>query len=128
MTLVTDSKPGYDDDDMKVIVRDGRLQRVGKQLAGADVNGESIGMMAFRREGPARFAAQLDHMMRHGSGLQQWYLAAVDQLAAQALVAACPIDGLCWCEIDDSADLARAAEVIASWYPTRRAAAGKGAL
>lgn len=128
VTLVTDSKPSYDDDDMKVMVRDGRLCRVGKQLSGADVNGESIGMMAFRRAGPARFAAQLEHMMRHGSGLKQWYLAAVDQLAEQALVATCPIDGLSWCEIDDSADLARAAEVIASWYPARGAAAGAGAL
>ena len=128
VTLVTDSKPGYDDDDMKVIVRDGRLQRVGKQLSGAKVNGESIGMMAFRREGPARFAAQLDHMMRHGTGLKQWYLAAVDQLAEQALVATCPIDGLSWCEIDDRADLARAAEVIATWYPARGATASKAAF
>ena len=126
VTLVTDSKASYDDDDMKVVVSDGRLRRVGKQLGSAAVNGESIGMMAFRREGPARFAAQLDYMMRHGTGLKQWYLAAVDQLADQALVATCAIDGLSWCEIDDSADLARAATVIANWYPARGVSAGTG--
>ncbi len=126
VTLVTDSKASYDDDDMKVIVADGRLQRVSKQLERANVNGESIGMMAFRREGPARFVAQLDHMMRHGTGLKQWYLAAVDRLADQDLVATCPIDGLSWCEIDDRTDLERAAKVIATWYPSRGAAASAG--
>ena len=125
VTLVTDSKASYDDDDMKVIVSDGRLRRVGKQLDRANVNGESIGMMAFRREGPARFAAQLDYMMRHGTGLKQWYLAAVDQLADHDLVATCPIDGLSWCEIDDQSDLERAAAVVASWYPSPAASAGK---
>ena len=124
VTLVTDSKASYDDDDMKVIVAAGRLRRVGKQLERALVNGESIGMMAFRGEGPTRFAQQLDHMMRHGTGLKQWYLAAVDKLADHGLVATCPIDGLSWCEVDDSADLARAAEVIASWYPARVATTG----
>lgn len=119
VTLVTDSKPSYDDDDMKVVVRDGRLRRVGKQLDAASVNGESIGMMCFRREGGARFTAQLDHMMRYGTGLKQWYLAAVDKLADDGLVATCPIDGLSWCEIDDRADLERAARVVSAWYPAR---------
>jgi L-glutamine-phosphate cytidylyltransferase len=124
VTLVTDSKASYDDDDMKVIVANGRLQRVGKHLDRATVNGESIGMMAFRGEGPARFAHQLEHMMRHGTGLKQWYLAAVDKLADHGLVATCPIDGLSWCEVDDSADLERAAGVIANWYPQRSAPTG----
>ena len=124
VTLVTDSKASYDDDDMKVIVANGRLQRVGKHLERATVNGESIGMMAFRGQGPARFAQQLEHMMRHGTGLKQWYLAAVDKLADHGLVATCPIDGLSWCEVDDSVDLERAARVIASWYPERVAPTG----
>lgn len=124
VTLVTDSKSDYDDDDMKVIVAGERLQRVGKQLDRKLVNGESIGMMAFRGEGPTRFARQLDHMMRHGTGLKQWYLAAVDQLADHGLVATCPIDGLSWCEVDDRADLDRAAQVIAAWYPIPVATTG----
>jgi L-glutamine-phosphate cytidylyltransferase len=115
VTLVTDSKPAYDDDDMKVVV----LRRVGKKLDTAAVNGESIGMMCFRREGGARFTAQLDHMMRYGTGLKQWYLAAVDKLADDGLVATCPIDGLSWCEIDDRADLERAERVVSAWYPAR---------
>lgn len=123
VTLVTDSKPSYDDDDMKVIVTDGRLERVGKKLTGTAINGESIGMMAFRGDGPRLFSAQLDVMMRAGGGLKQWYLAAVDELAQRGHVATCPIDGLSWCEIDDDADLARAGDVVAGWYPTAGAVA-----
>jgi len=127
VTLVTDSKAAYDDDDMKVMVAGGRLARVGKQLDRAGVNGESIGMMHFRPDGARRFTAQVEHMMRHGSGLKQWYLSAIDALAREGLVATCAINGLSWCEIDDRADLDRAAGVVASWpaAPALRASASR---
>lgn len=117
VTLVTDSKASYDDDDMKVIVNDDRLLRVGKQIDRAQVNGESIGMMMFRGAGPGLFSAQIERMMRHGAGLKQWYLAAVDQLAQNGAVATCPIDGLRWCEIDTVEDLRHAIAAVADWYP-----------
>lgn len=126
ITLVTDSKPSYDDDDMKVVVADSRLRRVGKQLDKQDVNGESIGMMRFSADGAGRFRRQVEHMMRHGTGLKQWYLSAIDQLARDDLVATCPIDGLRWCEIDDRADLERAASVVASWYAALEGQAAGG--
>lgn len=115
ITLVTDSKASYDDDDMKVVVHDGRLERVGKKLDLATVNGESIGMMHFDEAGGEAFRQRVDYMMRHGTGLGQWYLSAIDHLAQQALVTTCPIDGLSWCEIDDPADLENAANVVSSW-------------
>ncbi len=117
VTLVTDSKASYDDDDMKVVVRDARLMRVGKQLQRSEVNGESIGMMRFRADGAEHFCRQIETMMRYGTGLKQWYLSAIDQLASQALVGVCPIDGLSWCEIDDRDDLTRAADVVRHWSP-----------
>ena len=120
VTLVTDSKDSYDDDDMKVFVEDSRLRRVSKQLDKQLVNGESIGMIHFRVDGGERFRDQIEHMMRYGSGLKQWYLYAIDQLAAQGLVATCPIDGLRWCEIDNQADLERAEAVVGAWYPNFR--------
>lgn len=117
ITLVTDSKADYDDDDMKVSVDNSRLQRVGKQLDRAQVTSESIGMMAFRGDGPLEFSRKIDHLMRYGQGIKQWYLSAIDELAQAGLVGTCPIDGLSWCEIDDHADLDYAATVIGSWYP-----------
>lgn len=115
ITLVTDSKAAYDDDDMKVVVVDGRLRRVGKRLDDDRVNGESIGMMRFDASGAARFRAQIEHMMRYGGGLEQWYLAAIDALAAEDIVTTCAIDGLRWGEIDDQDDLVRAAALVRTW-------------
>ena len=118
ITLVTDSKAEYDDDDMKVVTDDAGLRRVSKQLDRSDVTGESIGMMAFRGDGPLEFSRKVDYLMRYGQGIKQWYLAAIDELAQAGLVGACAINGLSWCEIDDQADLEHAATVLGSWYPT----------
>ncbi|MGB1884496.1 MAG: NTP transferase domain-containing protein [Gammaproteobacteria bacterium] len=115
ITLVTDSKTSYDDDDMKVVVEGGRLRRVGKQLDQQSVNGESIGMMHFDRTGATAFRGQLDHMMRHGTGLKQWYLSVIDSLADQDIVTTCPIDGHSWCEIDDRDDLEKASRIVSGW-------------
>ena len=126
ITLVTDNKVDYDDDDMKVIAEEGRLQRVSKQLDRSAVTGESIGMMAFRNDGPLEFSRKVEHLMRYGQGIKQWYLSAIDELAQAGLVGTCAIDGLSWCEIDDHADLDHAATVIGSWYPASRSVASAG--
>ncbi len=115
VTLCIDRKAEYDDDDMKVVEEGGRLLRVGKKLPEQPVNAESIGLMAFRGDGPAVFSAQLDRMMREESGLKRWYLSAIDALAAHGHVGVCSIEGSSWCEIDDAADLAHAATVVTTW-------------
>lgn len=114
VTLVTDRKDGYDSDDMKVVVDNGRLRRVGKTLKDG-VNGESIGMMAFRGDGPALFRDKVAHMMRYGEGVKRWYLSAIDELAGSHRVRTCDIHGLSWCEVDEAEDLAHAQQVVAGW-------------
>jgi choline kinase len=115
ITMVTDSKGDYDDDDMKVIVSGGLVRRVGKRLDSVVVTAESIGMIRFGPAGSQRFRTQIEHMMRYGTGLQQWYLSAVDALAAEDIVATCAIDGHSWCEIDTREDLENAGEIVAAW-------------
>ena len=115
INLVTDGKGDYDDDDMKVVVADGRLQRVGKKLGTDAVNGESIGMMAFRDSGPSLFVETIEALMRTDRGLKLWYLSAIDGLAQQGNVSVCDIHGLSWCEIDDRDDLDRANAVVGAW-------------
>lgn len=116
VTLVTDRKDAYDADDMKVVVDGGRLRRVGKALSDG-VNGESIGMMVFRGEGPALFRDTVARLMRYGDGVKRWYLSAIDELAQQHPVAVCDIHGLSWCEVDEAEDLAHAQQVVAAWPP-----------
>ncbi len=115
ITLAMDRKESYDDDDMKVIVDGERLQRVGKQLPGEQVNGESIGMMVFDPEGAALFRRKLDQLMRSDEGRGRWYLSAIDELARLDQVAVQSIEGLSWCEVDDQQDLAHADTVVQRW-------------
>lgn len=115
ITLAMDRKGQYDDDDMKIIVEENRLLRVGKQLPLEEVHGESIGMMVFTEEGPALFRNKLDQLMRQAEGRGRWYLSAIDELAAAGQVAVQSIEGLGWCEVDDRADLDHAATVVSGW-------------
>lgn len=116
VTLVTDHKDEYDEDDMKVVVENGVLRRVGKRLAADSVNGESIGMMAFRGTGPRLFVDRIETLMRTERGLNLWYLSAIDDLARDGNVRACDIHPLSWCEVDDRDDLENAAKVVSGWH------------
>ena len=117
ITLVTDTKTNYDEDDMKVLTNGKRLSRVGKRLEIDDsqINGESIGMMRFNEEGANLFKNKLDFMMRYRSGSNQWYLAAIDELAKEGKVAICPVGGATWCEVDHADDLTAAKQIVSSW-------------
>ncbi|MDZ7826948.1 MAG: phosphocholine cytidylyltransferase family protein [Gammaproteobacteria bacterium] len=118
ITLATDHKGVYDDDDMKVVVRDdGRLLRVGKRLARDHVNGESIGMMLFHGVGPALFRQKVEDVVRRDDGLRKWYLSAIDELARERHVGSCSIHGLGWCEIDYRSDLEHATRLVRAFNP-----------
>ncbi len=116
ITLVTNQKDDYDDDDMKVIVDSGTLRRVDKKLAIGEVDGESIGMILFRRAGVGLFRAQLEAMMLDESTLKRWYLSAVDLLARQGQVGTVDTAGHGWCEIDDAKDLEYARVAVPGWW------------
>ena len=108
ITLVTDQKAHYDADDMKVIVENGQLVRVGKTLPLDQVNGESIGMMRFQHSGPQLFCSAIENRIRKPESLKQWYLSLIDELAQQGHVSTYSIQGSAWAEIDSPSDLAQA--------------------
>lgn len=116
ITLVTNRKDSYDDDDMKVSVAEGQLQRVDKKLPLAQVDGESIGMIRFQGSGPALFRSRLEAMMAEESTLKRWYLSAIDALAAEGHVGVATTGGYDWCEIDDHKDLEHAKAVVPGWF------------
>lgn len=115
VTLAVDCKAAYDADDMKVSLAGSRLMRVGKQLPLEDVDGESIGMMVFRADGPALFRAALECALRQPEALKRWYLSVIDELARQGHVSVASIQGLQWAEIDCAEDLERARALTARW-------------
>jgi len=115
ITLASDRKEAYDEDDMKIISRGDRLERVGKKLDLEHVNGESIGMMVFTEAGARSFVSKVERLMSGPDGLARWYLSAIDELAGEGEVGICSIHGLGWCEVDDHDDLASAARRVGTW-------------
>lgn len=123
ITVTVDVKPVYDEDDMKVERMGDRLLGIGKKMSAARANAESIGMLAFRGEGGARFSAQVEHMMRTSEGVKNWYLRAIDYLAPEGIVGTVSIEGLDWAEVDYPKDLEIAAALAERWASAASAAA-----
>lgn len=115
IVVTVDRKPAYDEDDMKIVEEDGRLKAVGKKLPLETVNGESIGMLLFRGEGPKLFTDMVEAMMRTPDGAKVWYLQAIHRLAAGGAVRTRSIQGLQWGEVDFPPDLERARRMVETW-------------
>jgi len=112
VTVMIDQKTGYDADDMKVTLDGERLINVGKDLDPEKTNGESVGILLFRGEGPARFRAALEEAMRDPSVNRKWFLSAIRDMCQAMPVWTCSVRGLRWCEVDYPSDLKSAESVV----------------
>jgi choline kinase len=124
VTVATDHKAAYDADDMKVSLAGDKLLRVGKDLPPEQVDGESIGMLLFRGEGPALFRAAVEQALRDSRALDQWYLSVIDEMARAGLAWTVSMQGLQWIEIDSAADLDEAVKLAVRWVYDRGELAG----
>ncbi len=120
VTLAADRKEHYDEDDMKIRFDSRRLDKIGKTLPAPEADGESIGMILFRDEGPARFAAALEEAVREPQAEKRWYLSVIDALAPSGDVQVELIEGHPWCEVDYPLDLERARHLAAGWLNEER--------
>ncbi|HUG45121.1 MAG TPA: phosphocholine cytidylyltransferase family protein [Sphingomicrobium sp.] len=120
--VTIDRKDAYDEDDMKVVVSaDGRLKAIGKRIP-KGVNGESIGLLAFRKEGAGRFCEAIERDMRTSEGTTIWYLRVIHHLAQDSEVWTLDIAGEEWGEVDFPEDVDRARKLVARWDLARKAA------
>jgi choline kinase len=118
--VTIDRKDGYDDDDMKVVVaEDGGLQAIGKRISDG-VNGESIGLLAFRGDGARRFRMAIEKAMRTTEGTTIWYLRVIHQIAQEAPVWTFDIQGEEWGEVDFPEDVEAAQALTARWDEVRK--------
>jgi len=121
--VTIDRKPAYDEDDMKVVVADdGGLKAIGKRIS-AGVNGESIGLLAFRGDGARRFRMAIERAMRTTEGTTIWYLRVIHQIAQEAPVWTLDINGEEWGEVDFPEDVDAALTLTARWDKVRKAKA-----
>ncbi len=114
VTVVVSHKDDYDTDDMKVELDSCRLVKIGKDLLPDQVDGESIGMILFRDQGPMLFRNALGRAVSNPSAQKKWYLSVIDDMARSIPVWTCSIKGLQWCEVDYHADLKLAEKVVSA--------------
>ena len=120
INVTVDEKPGYDEDDMKVVREgDGRLLAIGKRLDLDRVNAESIGMILFRGDGAARFVDTVDRVMRTPEGTTSWYLKVIHRIAESERVETVGIMGEQWGEVDFPEDVPVAEALTRDWAKAR---------
>jgi choline kinase len=120
--VTIDRKPSYDDDDMKVVVDDdGRLRAIGKRIS-KGVNGESIGLLAFRGTGPDQFREAIERDIRSPEGTTIWYLRVIHHIAETSEVWTLDIKGEEWGEVDFPQDVESARKLVSGWDSARQAA------
>lgn len=115
VTLAIDHKDRYDSDDMKVELDGTRLVDIGKTLEEHQVNGESIGMLFFRGDGPRLFVDALESAMEDEAALRHWYLSVIATMARAMPVQTANIHGLEWCEVDYPHDVGIARKMVSRW-------------
>jgi len=107
--MAIDRKAEYGEDDMKVTLEWGtRLRAVGKRIPPGLIDGESIGLIAFRGDGVDAFKTALDRAVRNPAAFGKWYLDVIDTMAGPMHVRSVSIEGLWWIEIDSPMDLSKA--------------------
>ncbi|HPD61095.1 MAG TPA: phosphocholine cytidylyltransferase family protein [Thermodesulfobacteriota bacterium] len=124
VTVVTTHKSLYDADDMKVTLEGPRLINIGKDIKPENTDGESVGMILFRGEGPALFRQGLDRAMGDPSAFRKWYLSVIRDLCPTMKVWTCSIEGLMTCEVDFPADLKSAEQMLSA--VTKKSVASTG--
>jgi choline kinase len=105
-TLLCSASHGVDEESMKAVSEDGRLTRLSKS-APIESNPEYIGLTRIDPVDGPELADILERFIERGL-TDDYYEAAIEQLAGSRLVRVERVDGLAWIEIDDHDDLARA--------------------
>jgi len=106
ITMVIDRKDKYDEDDMKVVTDGELVLKVSKEIPVEEANGESIGMILFRRKGRSIIRETLERMVRVDENKKIFYLAALQNIMDKGYPVhfheCSPQD---WAEIDFHSDL-----------------------
>jgi L-glutamine-phosphate cytidylyltransferase len=106
ITMVIDEKPGYDDDDMKVVHKNGLVLQVSKKISAEEANGESVGIIKFTGKGRQIYIDTLEEMVRDEENMNAFYLKAIQQIINKGYhvnFSMCKADD--WGELDFHPDL-----------------------
>jgi len=104
ITMILDH--AWRDETMKVVIEDGRITRMSKQISREEFSATYIGITVFQAAVQKRLFTMVQDLIS-GGNRNVFFNAAVQQLADDGLtVGYVETDGLPWAEIDDPGDLA----------------------
>jgi choline kinase len=107
------------DEEMKVVVRRGRVADIAKTLAPDIADGENVGVVRFGPDGARLLAGLMDQRVVDG-GLRDWAPRAFADFARMRPLHAIGTRGFPWTEIDFPEDYERAVrEILPAIEPTR---------
>ena len=103
--------PEFDDEEMKVHVRRGRVVAIDKNLPPDDTDAENVGIVKFGANGAQRLIPLMDRIVESGS-VRDWAPRAFGVFAQQHPLFAIGTRGLPWTEIDTPDDYTRAVSEV----------------
>ena len=101
------------EEEVKVVVRDGRITQIGKAIAPTDAAGEFMGIARLGGDVAPALAAALSELVERQSVVSDYFERAVDRLCHELVLTAVDITDLPCQEIDFPADLEQARVEIA---------------
>lgn len=105
-TLLVHRKSAYDEDDMKVALRGGRLAAIGKDLLPAQAQAESIGIMRIAGDGSRLLRLVLEEAVEDADAMHGFYIDGVRRMVEAGCPVRCAdIGSLPWSDIDTDEDL-----------------------
>ena len=107
----SDAAAPLGDEEMKVVVRDGRVVEITKRMDGRLADGENVGVVKFGAAGARLLVEKLDALVAAGAE-RDWAPRAFGEFALERPLYAVSTRGLPWIEIDYPADYCRAIDEV----------------
>jgi choline kinase len=107
----SDAAAPLGDEEMKVVVRDGCVAEITKQMDGRLADGENVGVVKFGAAGARLLIEKLDALIAAGAE-RDWSPRAFREFALERPLYVVSTRGLPWIEIDYPADYCRAMEQV----------------
>ena len=107
--LPVKKRPRYEREDMKVVVNDGGITKISKDIPNGEASAESVGIRVFRDTGVELLKRAVEEEMRNPGAEGKWYVSSIHRLISKGYkIQPLDIDELYWMDVDCPMDLFRA--------------------
>ena len=98
----------YEDEDMKIVVKEGNIIEVGKSLESSP-SAESVGVRVFRDTCVELLKRAIEEEMRSDSPEKKWYISAIHRLIEKGYkIKSFDVEDMFWMDVDYPGDLFKA--------------------